>query len=302
MICTIGIDVGGTKTAAGLVALPDGRVIRRRLQPTMPERGGEAVLADVVEIVRSLMDKAKQIGAEVNGIGVGVAELVGPDGRVLSEATIRWKDIDVCRRLEAETSLPTTIEADVRAAARAEAHLGAGRSFRSFLYVTIGTGISACLVLEGVPYTGAHGIAGYFASAPVLIASEGGELVGGPPLEQFAAGPALVRRLGALRPGFTGVTVLAESGDPIAVNLVESAGRALGAAIANLVNMLDPQAIVIGGGLGLAGGKYRNSLEEALRAHVYSDCHREIPLLEAKLVRDADWIGAAIGAFYRTTS
>jgi glucokinase len=303
MTYSIGIDVGGTKTAAGLIELPVGRVLARRLQPTMPERGAEAVLADVVAISRSLLDEAQRLKAEVVGIGVGVAELVGSGGRVLSEATIRWKEIDVCGCIESATSLSTILESDVRAAARGEAHLGAGRTFRSFLYVTIGTGISASLVLRDVPYEGAHGVAGYFASSPLSIGGEKGELVTGPPLEQFAAGPALVARLTALCPEFLGsapdVLALAEAGDPIATSVVDSAGQALGAAIANLVNMLDPQVIVMGGGLGLAGGRYRDSLEETLRARVYSDCHRDLPLLDAKLGADAGWIGAALCAISR---
>ena len=68
--------------------------------------------------------------------------------------------------------------------------------------------------------------------------------------------------------------------------------------MAQLVNVLDPQAIVIGGGLGLAGGRYRRNLEEALRSHIYSDHHRDLPLLDAALGVDAGWIGAALAAHH----
>jgi glucokinase len=119
-------------------------------------------------------------------------------------------------------------------------------------------------------------------------------------LEKFSGGPALARRLAERRPDFTGagpeVLGLAEAGDDIAIDVVESAGGALGAAIAQLVNVLDPQAIVIGGGLGLTGGLYRRRLEGALRSHIYSDHHRDVPLLNAALGGDAGWIGAALAA------
>jgi glucokinase len=296
----IGIDVGGTKTAAGLVALPSGQVHARQRQPTSPVRGGEAVLSDVIALARSLGDDARRLGLSPAGIGIGVAELVSPEGQVLSEATIRWRNIDVCRRVNRETALPTILDADVRAAARGEAELGAGRTLRSFLYITVGTGISACLVLEGSPYTGARGLAGTFASGRVLVPADQGELVAGLPLEQFAGGPALASRLRARLPGFAGaapdVLAFAEAGNPAAIAVVESAASALGAAIAQLVNTLDPQAVVIGGGLGLAGGRYRMKLEVAFRDHVYSDSHRDVPLLDAKLGADAGWIGAALSA------
>jgi glucokinase len=300
MTSLIGIDVGGTKIAAGLLAPSGAEVLARRLRPTGADRGGEAVLADVIDLACSLRDEAMKHNAPALAIGVGVAELTSPRGDVLDEATIRWKGVDVDRRISAATSLPVTIEADVRAAARAEAELGAGRGLRSFLYVTVGTGISACLVLEGSPYTGARGLAGSFASGRTLIAADDGTIVPGPPLERFAGGPAIAARLAESAPEFSGTArealALAENGDVVAAGVVDSAGRALGAAIAHLVNVLDPHAIVIGGGLGLAGGRYRSSLVTALRSHIYSDHHRDLPLVDAALGVDAGWIGAALAA------
>jgi glucokinase len=270
------------------------------LQPTRPELGGEAVLIDVIAMVRSLQEEAERLGTDVAAVGVGVAELVGVDGQVLSDATICWKDIAVGTRIQAETRLSVFLDADVRAAARGEASVGAGRAFRSFVYVTVGTGISASPVINQTPYAGARGLTGTFASSPGLIPGDHGELVAGPPLEQFAAGPALAARLAAARAGFAGaapeVLALAESGDSLARTIVTSAGRALGAAVAQLVNVLDPEAVVIGGGLGLATGLYRTSLEESLRAHIWSDDHRRVPLLSALLGTDAGIVGAALGA------
>jgi glucokinase len=294
----IGVDVGGTKCAAGLVSLPDGVVRARRLQPTRPKRGGKAVLADVIAQVSALREEAHRADGEATGLGIGVAELVSVGGEVLSNATIAWKDLAVAAEIEARTDLRVRIEADVRAAARAEGRFGAGRKLGSFLYVTVGTGISAALVINGAPYTGARGLTGTFASARGLIPSDSGELVAGPPLEQFAAGPALAVRLMAQRRGraYSSVDVieLCAAGDGDARSIVTSAGRALGAAVAQLVNVFDPEAIVIGGGLGLVGGQYRESLDAGLRDHVWSELHRGIPLLSAALGPDAGLIGAAL--------
>lgn len=299
----IGVDVGGTKTAAGLVALPVGRVLARRLQSTDAHCGGRAVLEAVVAQLEALLDEASQLRVQPSSIGVGVAELVGRDGRVLSSATIDWKDIDVAAEVQARTGLPATVEADVRAAARGEAELGAGRGLTSFLYVTVGTGISGCLVVGGVPYTGARGLTGTFGSGRGLIPSDDGRLAAGPPLEGFAAGPALAARYATA--GADGgcaapeVIARADAGDAAARSIVASAGEALGAALAQLVNMLDPAAIVIGGGLGMVGGIYRASIDAALREYVWSEMHRDVPLLSAQLGADAGFIGAAIAALDR---
>jgi predicted NBD/HSP70 family sugar kinase len=96
----------------------------------------------------------------------------------------------------------------------------------------------------------------------------------------------------------TMVVALATAGDSLAQTVVATAAEALGAAIGHLVNVLDPEVVVIGGGLGMVGGLYRESVDSSLRAHVWSDFHREIPLLSAELGNDAGYIGAALAAAY----
>jgi glucokinase len=293
----IGVDVGGTKCAAALVSLSDGQIIANLLRPTEPQRGGAAVLAGVIEMVRVLRTE-QPLGAKATAVGVCIAELVDADGRIVSDATISWRYLDVAGQISAAAGLPVTVDADVRAAARGEAHFGAGRAFPSFVYITVGTGIAACLVIDKSPYRGARGLTGTMASSPGLVPNFAGELVAGPPLEQFAAGPAIAARYAAGRADFRGdtreVLALAEVGDLLATTIVSTAGRALGAAIAQLVNLLDPEAVVIGGGLGLAGGLYRRSLEPSLREHIWSDLHRDIPVLSARLGNDAGMVGAAL--------
>jgi glucokinase len=298
--CAIGVDVGGTKCAAGLVVLPEGRVVGRRQLPTNAQRGGAAVLAEVVELARALVDEGARAGLTPRAVGVGVAELVGPDGSVLSNATIAWQGLDVAGEIRAAVGLPVRLEADVRAAARAEAQLGAGRGRGSFLYVTVGTGISASLVLEGAPYAGARGLTGTCASSGNLVPGDDASLATGPPLEQFSAGPALAARFAAAGgdPLATPQDIVArcEAGEAIAQSIVVTAGEALGAAIGQLVNMLDPEIVVIGGGLGLVGGAYREAIERAMRRHIWSDLHRDVPLVSAHHGEDAGIIGAALAA------
>jgi glucokinase len=298
----IGVDIGGTKCAAGLVRLDEGRVIARCEQATRPERGGIAVLNDIIALTASLQNEAKRLSVQPASIGIGICELVSRDGRVLSEATVRWQDRLVHEKL-ATMSLPVQIDADVRAGARAEALYGAGRDAHSFVYVTVGTGISACLVIGAKPYAGARGLTGTFASSNGLIPGTDGQLHAGPPLESFASGPALAARFAETRSDFQGAATevlrLAASGNSHAKNIVATAGAALGASIANLVNILDPETVVIGGGLGLAAGLYRESIEVALRGHVWSELHRDLKIMSAQLGNDAGIVGAAaLGNFH----
>jgi glucokinase len=296
----IGVDVGGTKCAAGLIHWPDGRALFQATQPTDPGRGGEAVLADVIQMIRSIQHEAAGKNLPVAVIGIGVAELVSVHGSVVSAATIPWCGLPLSDRIRTATSLSVRIDADVRAAARAEALLGAGRGLGDFLYVTIGTGISAALVIDGQPYAGARGLTGTFASSPQTMAASDSAIAVAPSLERFASGPALAARMAAHPPDFSGsakdVLELAAKGNKTARTIVETAGQALGSAIAGLVNMLDPAAVVLGGGLGLARGLYRDSLEAALRRLIWSDAHRDLPVHSAALGSDAGWIGAALCA------
>ena len=295
----LGIDVGGTKIAAGVVSFPEGRVCSQRLIPTEPSRGGETVLNDVVRLAEELTAEAEALGQKVKGIGLGLCELVDPAGRILSANCVRWQDQPVADRLS--RLAPVVIEADVRAAALAEALFGAGRSLRIFLYVTVGTGISSCLVIDGHPFVGARGATGTMASSPMSLTCEKCGHVSHRTLEEIASGPALAARLNARRPGAAknGKDVLAAvaAGDADAREVVRSAGESLESTIGLLVNVLDPEAVIVGGGLGLSEGPYWESFIASTRRHIWSEVHRNLPFLQATTGQNAGIIGAAATAW-----
>jgi glucokinase len=253
----LGVDVGGTKIAAARVDVERGAVLASRRRPTAPERGPEAVLDDCRAVIGELGEGA---------VGLAVCELVGPDGRVRSAETVDWRDTDLFETFDA-------VESDVRAAAIAEARFGAGRERPDFLYVTVGTGVSHCLMVDGRPRRGARGSA---------IGT------GAPLVEQWSSGLALARRSGHA----SAEEALA---DPAAADVVEEGAHRLGLALAALVNALDPGAVIVGGGLGL-NGSYRERVEVALRSAVYDPEARDLPVLPAGLRADAPVIGAALCA------
>jgi len=294
----IGVDVGGTKIAAAVVTFPEGTVHGRLVIPTLPHRGGAAVLADVARLTVELAAESRAEGRPVAGIGVGVCEIVDHSGHVASANCLAWSGELVRERLS--PIAPTVIEADVRAAARAEALFGAGRNARVFLYVSIGTGISSCLVIEGRPFAGGRGAAGTMASGPLPGFNEHGSQNVSPTLESIASGPGMVSRFNALHGAAeSGEDVLAAaaSGNQNAANIVRSAGELLGGSIGWLINVLDPELVILGGGLGQCGGLYRQTLIDSVRRHIWWEGHRDLGIVPAAMAADSGVIGAAATAW-----
>jgi glucokinase len=225
------------------------------------------VLDDCVALARQLA-----AGAAPEAVGMGVCELVDGAGRVRSAETLDWRAIDVAAELSVVA--PAVVESDVRAAALAEARFGAGREEPDFLYVSIGTGISHCLVADGRPRVGAHGSA---------IGT------GAPLVERWSSGLALARRTGH-------PDAAAALADPQSEATIDDAARRLGVVLAALVNALDPGALVFGGGLGLRAA-YRDRVVAAMRREIYDPAARELPALPAALGAEAGIIGAALAAW-----
>jgi glucokinase len=286
-----GVDIGGTKTAVLAVALPAVDVVFRAVFPTRATQGAARLRGELVTVLARLRS---ELGLRENPpVGVSVPELVDLDGLVTTDVVVpglagdltAWAELGVVRA-----------ESDVRAAARAEASIGSGAGFRSLAYVSIGTGISFAFVLDGAVWPGAHGAAILLGSGPF-----GPKLspAGTPyPLEELASGPAVVaayRSAGGRAETARGVLDRYES-DPRAAEVVDEAGSAAGHGVALLVNLLDPHAVIVGGGLGCVDGPYWGRLQETTRARIWAAAARDVPLLRSTLGADAAAIGAALAA------
>jgi glucokinase len=267
----IGIDVGATKVAVALIDSASGRVQHSESFPTSLDGGPRAVLdACVVRCERFAGS------GPVAAIGVGICEIVGPDGRIRSACSIDWRHLDIVGSLSHVA--PTSVESDVRAAATGEAIYGAGRDLASFLYVNAGSGTSSCLVVDGTPLVGAHGAAILIGAGPLEV-------------EATAGGVGMADLFGA--PTTEDVSRAAQSGDARASEILRNGGRALGEAIAFAVNLLDPEAVILGGGVGLNAREYRTALESGMRTHIWLETARALPLLAAELGEQAGVVGAA---------
>jgi len=321
----IGIDIGGTKTALGLIDAASLTLLATDVIPTGPERGGEAVLRDVERHAVLLAQAATELGRHTVGLGVAVPEIVNLAGQITSTAVIpRWNELPVAAVLGAIA--PAVIEADVRAAAFGEASLGAGRGYGFHVFLTVGTGISYCAVGAGRPFAGAHGGAlnigtSVFALPSGDQASPGGQpgpddqsgvrdrawangwpSVDGYPggrevvLERVASGSALVQRYvacGGTAQRAEDVLAAARDGDRAASEVVDVAAKALGIGIALLVNLLDPEAVITGGGLGSADTDYWTAAERWARHYAHSHAADTV-LTRGQLGPDAGVIGAGL--------
>jgi glucokinase len=288
----IGIDVGGTKIAAGLVNFPLGTVQFERRTPTPPDSA--TALDHLGRIAAEIADCAQSSSRTISAIGIGLCEIVRRDGTVGSNATFHWSESEIRKRLS--SIAPVVLEADVRAAARAEALFGAGRGVDCFLYVSVGTGISCSLVIGGEPFSGAYGATGTMASGPLPSLDSSTPPVS---LEEIASGPALQRRFnarGGQAQDAREVLAAAEQGNRDAFEIVQVGASMLGGTIGWLINVLDPRAVILGGGLGLCEGMYRQILTDAVRRHTWWQGHREVPISSAQTGPLAGLIGAGLVA------
>lgn len=319
----VGVDLGGTKTAAATVG-PDGVHGPVLSVPTPAVHGPDAVLDAVAGLVAEVLvaaGAASGAPAALRAVGVGTAGVVDVGRGVIVSATDTlpgWPGTDVAgglrRRLAAHAAgaphapgaavrpLPVFVENDVDAHAAGEVWLGAAAGARSALLVAVGTGVGAAVVLDGRPLRGAHHVAGEMGHVPV----PGAEALRCPcgrtgHLEAIAAGPAIHRRYLALggdasSPDARDVVARAAAGDELAAAVVRDAARAVGRAVAGTVTVLDPEVVVVGGGLAGAGALWWSALEDTLRAEVV-DVLADVPLRPAALGNDAAVVGAARGAW-----
>ena len=297
--CVLGIDVGGTNIRAGLFVPRSGSLRHVRAIRTEASGGGRHTLARAAAVAREVVEAGARSGLSVHRVGIGVPELVSPGGAIESRAILPWRSTQVRKAFAAYGEV--TIASDVRAAALAEARLGAARGNPTFLYVGVGTGISSTLFVDSQPYVGAHGHAIAFASGPNWARDGQTDLA---PLESRASGPALVSRAKALGYHATDAAEVcraARARSGIARRVVDSAATELAAHVAILVNALDPSLVVLGGGVGAAPGRYWSSFRAALPRFTWGRYARRVRVRRARLGARGGVIGAALSATEAST-
>lgn len=309
----IGLDIGGTKIAGGVVD-ESGALLAEITERTPEESDADAVAPILLDIVERL--RAKH--ADVSAVGVGAAGIVEwPEGRMVWAPNNAYQDWPVREQLEKATGLPAVVDNDANVATLAEARLGGTRN-RELVLITVGTGIGGGLVLGGQIYRGPTGRG---AELGHIILNPDGPVCGCGNhgcFEAYASGTALTRmgreaagddpqgliaRLGAEQGEVTGqtVTAAAERGDAVAVQLFERLGRWLGVGIASLANIFELEAVAVGGGLVETGDLLLEPARRAAREFAYATQARvTVPIRPATFGSDAGMVGAALLALDET--
>jgi len=314
MTLTIGVDIGGTKIAGGLVDL-GGTVLLRARRET-PARSSDGIVTAIVGVVADLVDAARAGGlGPVDSVGLGAAGLVDETRSIVRFApNVDWKEEPLGPQVSAASGLPVVVENDANAAAWGEFRFGAGRDAHTLVAVTVGTGIGGGIIHRDQLVRGSFGMAAEFGH---VVRMPEGRLCGCGRRgcwEQYASGNALLREarelaaerrseagillaLGDGTPeGVTGqhVTTAARDGDPVALEAFHRIGTNLGTGLADVAALLDPEVFVIGGGVSEAGelllGPARQAFENSLLARDHRPVARVVP---AELGNDAGLVGAA---------
>jgi glucokinase len=293
----VGVDVGGTKVLAVELAGDGGDlVVVSSAQVPMP--GRSASVAEVEEAVaRAALDVAA--GRPLSGVGVSAAGLVDRAGeRVRFAAHLPWRDAPVRDRLAERIGVPVVLNNDANCAAHAELVAGALRGVSSALLITVGTGIGGAVVLDGRVVRGANGMAGEFGHVQVVpngLVCECG-LRGC--WEQYCSGRALERVMRvALGSHLDGpeVAALARDGHPVARQAFATVGTWLGVGIAGLVSAVDPETVVVGGGVSAVGDLLLEPARLGLLTSLQATTYREVPpLAPTRFGPEAGAVGAAL--------
>jgi glucokinase len=305
---TIGVDIGGTKIASGVVD-ERGTIVEkvRRVTPAQDTDAIEDAIVDAVEELRSRHD--------VTGVGVGAAGFVDAKrSTVLFAPNLAWRDEPMRADLESALGLTVVVENDANAAAWGEFCFGAGEDVEDLVFVTVGTGVGGGLVLDGALYRGAFGVAAEIGHMRVVPGGRRCACGGLGCWELYASGTALVRdarEAVASRPADASflldlaggeveaikgdlVTEAARAGDKLAVELIAEVGRWLGEGVASLAAILDPAVVLIGGGVSEAGALLIDPAREAFLSNLTARGFRpELELRLATLGNEAGLIGAA---------
>jgi len=303
---TIGIDIGGTKISAGVVD-SSGNLIDSSKCST-PAEGGKELISSVVNLVKELNKKH-----EIKGIGISIAALISSDyGTIVGAPNIaNLSKLNFANEIKEEFKLPIIIENDANAAMWAEFKFGSAKGLNPVMFFIIGTGVGGGLVIDGKLFKGANGIGAEFGHMCVvpngLLCGCGAKGC----IEQYASGGALIRyaneallanpdkseevlSFGEGKLSGTALTKAAKAGNELALAAFSKQADWLGLACASYSLIIDPQAIIIGGGVVDAGELFLAPVRAAMRKYMpFAESHVPPKIIAAKFGNDAGLIGAA---------
>ena len=318
----VGVDIGGTNIVVGAVPWEGGEVVALRSLPTQPENGAMAVVARVAGMVEEVLTRLEAehgvSRGEVAGVGVGSpGPLNRKTGVVINTPNLGWRDFPLRDLVVEAVGLPATLDNDANCATFGEWWLGAGRGYSSLVGITLGTGIGGGLIMNGELVHGASDAAGEIGHMTIDFTGRKCKCGNYGCLEAYCSGPNIAARaregiesgtesiLATLVDGqldrITAATVYEAVvlEDDYANEVMVETAKILAAGIANLINILNPEAVVIFGGVTRAGDHLFVPLRAEVRRRAFRTSADACTILPAALPETAGVIGAA-GVFKKT--
>ena len=308
----IGIDLGGTGIKAGVVD-EKGKILGKATCPTEPERGYGAVIQDMAALAYKAVEKSGHTINEIKSIGIGLPGVLDPrTGRVPFCTNLRWHDVPVIEEMHKYTDLPVYVDNDATVAGLAESVAGVSAGMQNSVFITLGTGVGGGVVLGGKVFSGSHGVASEIGHMITVVDGEQCTCGNRGCWERYASATALIREgrrmcgdnpdtelYKAVNGDITAITAkhvidLAKAGDPDCSRLFDRYVYHLCVGLANLINVYDPEIIVLGGGVSHAGEFLLTAVNAKLPGMVF---YKDMPFARvalAKLTNDAGIIGAAM--------
>ncbi|MBO5159196.1 MAG: ROK family glucokinase [Lachnospiraceae bacterium] len=300
-----GVDVGGTTVKMGLFNV-DGEVLDKWEIKTHTENGGEAILPDIAASALAKLEEKNIVKDEVAGIGIGIPGPINDEGVVPHTANLGWGYKEVTRELEELTGLPCKGGNDANVAALGEAWKGGAAGYSNVVMVTLGTGVGGGIIIGGKIITGSNGAGGEIGHLHVDDNIPGHCGCGNQGcLEQVASATGITNlanqalaasdKPSMLREGEVSAKTVfdaVKADDELAKEIAERFGKYLGTALANITAIVDPQAIVIGGGVSKAGPILLEYVEKYYQKYCFKSC-RNVKFTLATLGNDAGIFGSA---------
>ncbi|MBO5112063.1 MAG: ROK family glucokinase [Lachnospiraceae bacterium] len=298
-----GVDIGGTTVKLGLFDV-EGNVLDKWEIPTRTENGGEKILPDIADSIR---EKMKQIDKDfVAGVGVGAPGPVDGKGIVHRAVNLGWGTFSIKDTLEDLLNMPVMAGNDANVAALGEMWMGGGQGYRDLVVVTLGTGVGGGIIIDGKMLTGATGAGGEIGH--IHVNDEEEEICGCGNkgcLEQYSSATGITRLANQLLASSDKDSVLrggevsaktvfdaVKERDPLAVEVAEKFGKYLGDGLASIACVVNPEAIVIGGGVSKAGEILIDFIRPHYEKNVFHGS-RQVKFSLATLGNDAGIYGAA---------
>jgi len=301
----VGIDLGATKIALGLID-PQGRIVARRRLPTEAPAGPEAAVERMATSIGELQAKLPP-GEQISAVGIcSPGPLNHETGVILDPPNLTgWRNVPLQQMLVDRLDVPVRLEHDAKAAALGEYNYGAGRGERSLVYIVVGTGVGAAFIVEGQLYRGLHNLAGEIGGMTIERQAEPLEQLCGSGIrgcvQGYTCGPALAyhyRRRQADQPTAgqppitgEGVALLAARGDELALKVMTQAGEALGVTVASLAMILDIGLYVIGGSVAKAGDLLLEPARRTVPAYAFESIASHVRIVTAALGGDGPILG-----------